>query len=91
MIKKFNGNLRQSRKDLGNDSQNNSINQRRLSGKNSNDDAEDRNPSPAKKLRTVLLKDVDDEMDDCQREMDEEAENGKSINQRRGVLSFQIK
>ena len=30
-------------------------------------------------------------MDNFQREMDEEAENGKSINQRRGVLSFQIK
>ena len=87
-VKKFNGNLRKSRRSLGNNSnqdanQESNINQRR----SMSSEVGDKNPSPFKKLRTVQFKDDEDQV----HEEVKESNGKKDINQRRNdVLTFQV-
>ena len=94
-VKKFNGNLRNSRRDNGNrrtfDGKH-GITNRRVSGNEYDDNKDDANPSPTKKMRTVQFREQDSDsyVDDNKNVGDNNSSEG-TMNARRGILSFQVK
>ena len=93
-VRWYNGSLRNSRKELGNHKSpdEKSIMQRRTSGKITNDDKEDRNPSPPKKMRMVQFRESDsDPSEDENMNQDDSNKNDTAISDSRGILAFNVR
>ena len=93
-VKKFNGNLRNSRRNKGRRTPDDkpSITNRRVSSNEHDNNKDDANPSPTKKLRTVQFReqDSDSNVDDNENVGDKKSSES-TMNARRGVLSLQVK